>query len=250
MGAYLRDARRRRRVSIERAAEETRIKADFLMRMESDEFDFLAVAYVRGFLRTYARYLRVDPEPLTRELDRRFGAGRLDTATIVALERRSQKAPKERRKFTSWGLAAVFATGLLALLAFVGVLSGPGNEPRGDVAVEQESPSPSEEATPTVSPTTAAPTTPAEIAFDEGMTVQVAATEARCWMDVTADGVNSFSGTLEIGESETFTAEDEMSIVFGYPEGVEVIVNGVNIGAPGEGDPITIKLPDDIEALL
>ena len=55
MGAYLRAARRRRRVSIERAAEETRIKADFLMRMESDEFDFLAPAYVRGFLRTYGR---------------------------------------------------------------------------------------------------------------------------------------------------------------------------------------------------
>jgi cytoskeletal protein RodZ len=250
MGAYLRAARRRRRVSIERAAEETRIKADFLMRMESDEFDFLAVAYVRGFLRTYARYLRVDPEPLTREFDRRFGGGRLDTASIVALERRSQTAPKEPRKFTSWGLAAVLATGLLALLAIVGVLSGPGNEPRGDVAVERESPSPSEEATPTTSPTTATPTIPAEIAFDEGMTVQVAAIDDRCWIDVTADGVNSFSGTLEIGDSETFTAEDEMSIVFGYPAGVEVTVNGVNIGAPGEADPVTIKLPDDIEALL
>jgi cytoskeletal protein RodZ len=250
MGAYLRDARRRRRVSIERAAEETRIKADFLMRMESDEFDFLAAAYVRGFLRTYARYLRVDPEPLTREFDRRFGTGRLDSASIVALERRSQKAPKERRNFSSWGLAAVFATGLLALLAFVGVLSGPGNEPRGEVAVEEESPSPTEEPTPTVSPTPTVATSPAEIAFDEGMTVQVAATEARCWMDVTSDGVNSFSGTLEIGDSETFTAEDDMTIIFGYPAGVEVVVNGVNIGAPGEADPVTIKLPDDIEALL
>ncbi|MGH2730893.1 MAG: helix-turn-helix domain-containing protein, partial [Actinomycetota bacterium] len=56
MGAYLRAARRRRRVSIERAAEDTRIRAGFLMRMESDEFDFLAPAYVRGFLRSYARY--------------------------------------------------------------------------------------------------------------------------------------------------------------------------------------------------
>jgi cytoskeletal protein RodZ len=205
---------------------------------------------VRGFLRTYARYLRVDPEPLTREFDRRFGTGRLDTASIVALEHRSQKAPKERRKFSSWGLAAVLATGLLALLAFVGVLSGPGDEPRDDVAVEEESPTPSEEATPTFSPTPTATSTPAEIAFDEGMTVQVTVTEQRCWMDVTSDGVNVFSDTLEIGETETFTAEDDMAIVFGYPAGVEVVVNGVNIGAPGEADPVTIQLPDDIEALL
>ena len=64
MGAYLRAARSRRRVSIDRAAEQTRIRADFLMRMESDEFDFLAPAYVRGFLKTYARFLRVEPERL------------------------------------------------------------------------------------------------------------------------------------------------------------------------------------------
>ena len=64
MGAYLRAARRRRRISIDRAAEDTKIRADFLMRMESDEFDFLAPAYVRSFLKTYARFLRLDPGPL------------------------------------------------------------------------------------------------------------------------------------------------------------------------------------------
>ena len=44
IGDFLRAARRKRRVSIERAAEETRIRADYLMRMESDEMDFLAPA--------------------------------------------------------------------------------------------------------------------------------------------------------------------------------------------------------------
>src|SRR3989337_168849 len=78
-GALLRTARRKRRVSIERAAEETRIRADFLMRMESDEFDFLAPAYVRGFLKTYARFLRVDPDPLLEQFDRRYGS-RIDTS--------------------------------------------------------------------------------------------------------------------------------------------------------------------------
>src|SRR5688572_31869101 len=89
MGDYLRAARRRRRVSIERAAEDTKIQAKFLMQMESDEFDFMAAAYVRGFLRTYARYLRVEPDPLIKEFDRRFGY-RVDTAQIMAAQRRSR----------------------------------------------------------------------------------------------------------------------------------------------------------------
>src|ERR671915_477803 len=96
MGAYLRAARRKRRVSIERAADDTRIRADFLMRMESDEFDFLAPAYVRGFLKTYARFLRVDPEPLLQEFDHKYGTGRVNTAQILAHDR-SSSVPKERR---------------------------------------------------------------------------------------------------------------------------------------------------------
>src|SRR5919112_2159746 len=83
IGDFLRAARRKRRVSIERAAEETRIRADYLMRMESDEFDFLAPAYVRGFLKTYARFLRLNAEPLLEDFDRRFGSGRFETQQII-----------------------------------------------------------------------------------------------------------------------------------------------------------------------
>ncbi len=78
LGAFLRAARRRRRVSIERAADQTRIRSDYIMRMESDEFDFLAPAYVRGFLRTYARFLRVDPTPLLAEFAHTFGREHLE----------------------------------------------------------------------------------------------------------------------------------------------------------------------------
>ncbi len=221
------------------------------MRMESDEFDFLAPAYVRGFLRTYARYLRVNPEPLTEEFDRRFGTGRLDTASIVALERRAQKAPKERKKFSSWGLAAVFATGLLALLAFVGVLSGPGNEPRRGVALDGGSPSPSQEASPTVSPTPTATSSPAEIAFDEGIDVRIVASEARCWVYATDENGDVLeNGTLEVGQSTTLFATQEMTLIFGYPPGVELIVNDVNLGAPSE-EPgrFVLHLPEDVNGL-
>jgi cytoskeleton protein RodZ len=254
MGDYLRAARRRRRVSIERAAEDTKIQAKFLMQMESDVFDFLAAAYVRGFLRTYARYLRVDPEPLIKEFDRRFGY-RVDTAQIIAAQRRARSGRKRaysERRTSGWAIAAFLAALFLAVLAVIGLQNPPENEPASDdgrVANRPESPTPT--ATPTVrsSPTPTPTPTDGVIAFDDGIEVQIAATYARCWINVTSDDDQVFSDTLEVGESETFAAEEEMVIVFGFPEGVDLTVNGTKLGRPGGEAAITITLPDDIESL-
>lgn len=258
MGAYLRAARRRRRVSIDRAAEQTRIRADFLMRMESDEFDFLAPAYVRGFLKNYARFLRVDPEPLLEEFDTRWGGGRFDTKELVTLDRRNkQTVPREPRHLSNWTIAAIAAAALLILFTVVGLIAGPEGEPgRPDVLSETQGPK-VEKPSPTVTPAatvTAPASTPTEanpaLALADGFDVEILAANADCWVDVTADGENVFSGTITEGLSESFSAEEDMSIVLGFPEGVELIVNGQNLGSPGGSDPITVKLPDEIDSLL
>jgi cytoskeletal protein RodZ len=267
MGDYLRAARRRRRVSIERAAEDTKIRADFLMRMESDEFDFLAAAYVRGFLKNYARYLRVDPEPLLTELDRRLGS-RVDTAQIIAAERRRKTRRRagyaERRQLSNWVIAALVATMALVTLAVIGSANQPsGERPRnervagenggGERREEQDrQPAPEDTESPTPEPSvTETPEEEDALALADGIELTVAATRANCWMDVTVDGQSSpiFSETLLVGETETFTAEEEMTIIFGFPEGVDITVNGKNLGAPGDANPITIQLPDDVESL-
>jgi cytoskeleton protein RodZ len=255
MGAYLRAARRRRRVSIERAAEDTRIRADFLMRMESDEFDFLAPAYVRGFLRTYARFLRVDPEPLLAEFDHRFGTGRVNTAEILARDR-STKVPKERRALSSWAVAAIVAaTGLIGLF-LIGVVSGP-QDPLPSAAVGSEEPTPARtraSVVPVVPSSTPSVVEPEEesIALDEGIDVQLTATTARCWVEVQVDGsaTPAYKGTLEIGDVEAIHADSEMSIVLGYAAGVELTVNGHDLGAPGGPGVQTIHLPQDLDSLV
>ena len=251
MGAYLRDARRRRRVSIDRAAEQTRIRPDYLMRMESDEFDFLAPAYVRGFLRTYARFLRVNEEPLIDEFDRKFGRNRADTTAIAALETRARSVPRQRRPLNSWTLAALLAAVTLVVLAVVGIVNTPEEPPParddGNIA-EEPSPEPSESASPTASPSP----TPTEeedptVALADGIELKVVAANGDCWMDVTADGENIYSETLVAGDSVTFDAEDSMDIVLGLPASVELIVNGQNIGSPGGADVVTLNLPEDID---
>src|ERR687891_8416 len=252
MGAYLRSARRKRRVGIERAAEETRIRADFLMRMESDEFDFLAPAYVRGFLKTYARFLRVDPDPLMEEFDRRFGA-RVDTAQMIALEKHGRRTKLERPKLSSnWTVAAVFAGFVLLVLAVIGLVSEPDdNEPAGNVASQEEqTPTPETSITTT---TTATPSpTPTDIediiAAADTIELEIVASTGRCWTTVTADGEEVFTGTLEIGQSETFTADEKMDVVLGNAGGVELTVNGQDIGSPG-GTVVNFSLPQDVDTL-
>ena len=227
------------------------------MRMESDEFDFLAPAYVRGFLKNYARFLRVDPEPLLDEFDERWGGGRFDTGQLVSIDRRNkQTVPRERRRMSNWTIAAIAAGLLLLLFAAIGMIVGPEDPdevpavaeldetPKKDKTRSPE-PSPTPSPTPTPTPTVDA----AEALFADGLEVEVVAVNDDCWIDVTADGENVFSGTVDQGTSEVFTAKREMTLILGFPDGVELIVNGQNVGSPGGVDPVTVKLPDDLETI-
>lgn len=65
IGITLQDARIRRGLTIEQAAADTRISARFLEALEGERFGELpAPVYVRGFLRSYANYLKIDAQPL------------------------------------------------------------------------------------------------------------------------------------------------------------------------------------------
>jgi hypothetical protein len=259
MGDVLRAARRRRRVSIERAAEETRIRADFLMRMESDEFDFLAPAYVRGFLRNYARFLGLVPDPLVNEFDRRFGVGRADTGQIAALERRTRNAPRERRRPSSWAVAATLAACMLGVLAAIGLMQTTEQPPAPDVAERSDTTGGNregaEEASPAPTPKQRPERERAEsLALANGIEVEVVAKRADCWVSVDADGVSVYSSTppLAVGErAGPFSANESMDIVLGNAYGVDLIINGHRFGPFGnQGEVTTINLPQDVKTLL
>lgn len=69
IGETLRNARVARGLTIEQAAQDTRISPRFLAALEEEQFDALpAPVYVRGFLRSYANYLRLDATPLLAQL--------------------------------------------------------------------------------------------------------------------------------------------------------------------------------------
>ena len=73
IGATLRETRVRRSLSLKQAEDDTKIRIKYLQAMENEEFDALpAPAYAKGFLRTYATYLELDPELILDEYNSRF----------------------------------------------------------------------------------------------------------------------------------------------------------------------------------
>ncbi len=70
IGERLEEARKRKGISIREAAETTKIRGDYLQKFEANSFDVdLPPLYVRGFLRSYARYLELDPDRLVSDFD-------------------------------------------------------------------------------------------------------------------------------------------------------------------------------------
>jgi cytoskeletal protein RodZ len=71
IGRTLELAREERGLSLHQVEQETKIRARYLGELERENFDVLPPVYVQGSLKTYANFLGLDGEALTRELRRR-----------------------------------------------------------------------------------------------------------------------------------------------------------------------------------
>jgi cytoskeleton protein RodZ len=68
IGERLEEARKKKGISIREAAEATKIRGDYLQKFESNHFDIgLTEIYTRGFLRTYANFLKVPADRLLND---------------------------------------------------------------------------------------------------------------------------------------------------------------------------------------
>ncbi len=70
IGERLEEARKRKGVSLREAAEATKIRSDYLQKLEANKFDLgLSPIYLRGFLRGYALYLKLPADKLVNDFD-------------------------------------------------------------------------------------------------------------------------------------------------------------------------------------
>ncbi|MDH3345921.1 MAG: helix-turn-helix domain-containing protein, partial [Kiritimatiellaceae bacterium] len=74
LGEQLRTAREAKGVSETEAGEATNIMTKHIHAMEVDDFSMMAApTYAKGFIRLYANYLGLDPEPLVEEYTEHHG---------------------------------------------------------------------------------------------------------------------------------------------------------------------------------
>lgn len=73
-GDLLRDRRERLGLTLERAAELSRIKLEVLAAIESGETEHIPSVYLRGYIRNYARAIELDSEKLEAHMEHVHGA--------------------------------------------------------------------------------------------------------------------------------------------------------------------------------
>ena len=70
----LRRAREEQKLNIYQVAEITKIKTDHIRALESGHYDtFSAPVYIRGFVRTYAKLLKLDESQIIADLETEMG---------------------------------------------------------------------------------------------------------------------------------------------------------------------------------
>ncbi len=108
IGERLEEARKKKGISLREAAEATKIRGDYLTQFENNRFDInLTEIYVRGFLRSYANYLKLSGDKILNDyasLGRGDGRprqpsreiyGRMDVTIASADDRGDAAKPEE-----------------------------------------------------------------------------------------------------------------------------------------------------------
>jgi Helix-turn-helix domain len=119
VGTRLREARRRRKLSLAEVEAATKIRCRYLQAIENDDWDQLpGDIYARAFIRTYGNLLGLDGERLAEEQRRLRGAARpgegLPRVDPLPRRRRNRQVPSRLLAFLVSALvvAALLAIGL------------------------------------------------------------------------------------------------------------------------------------------
>ncbi len=122
-GTKLRRARKLRQISLEDAARATKIRVKQLEELESDEYsNFANLAYAKGFLVSYGKYLHVDVRPYLDAFADASTFGLDDyqylSETPVGIYRAPQRQQVRRKPQRHQFVLTALALGVLAIVGF------------------------------------------------------------------------------------------------------------------------------------
>jgi cytoskeletal protein RodZ len=236
IGERLEEARKRKGISIREAAEQTKIRGDYLQKFEANSFDIdLPALYIRGFIRTYARYLELDPERLVNDVDaalaregkpprreQREALGRVDFGAPETRAPEStdsaatSRAAREKALLLKFGLLGGGA--LVAIVVIILLIN--------TLFSRSAKPGPSNSAQPP------APTVQADPAQTLTLTA-IDATRVKIVQDL--DGATLFNGGLAKGEAKSFKKQGKLLITVESGKNLRMEVNGRSYPVPLDG---------------
>jgi cytoskeleton protein RodZ len=141
VGAYLREQRQRKGLSLDEVARATRVGARYLEALEADQFSsLLAPVFTRGFIRAYCQAVSVAPDDALRLYDRGIG---VSARTRGHPLQRKGGSPAERRPGGTVLMSLVLLVVLgVALFAVTLLLPSGGDRPSRRSAAPRPAPDP------------------------------------------------------------------------------------------------------------
>ncbi len=220
VGAILRKARKRKDLTLESVANDTRIPRRALAAFEDGSGgDALPEPpYDRYFLREYARYLGLDDQPLLEALGDRHRDAEFPLDLLPVATR--------PRRWPVWTLGVASAA-LLATLGLTRLSSGPASPtlPRPNAPAVTQVPRAQVPVTaPAGSPT-------------RGISAVIRVSD-RCWVQAIVDGRTVTGQTYDPGKVLRFHAKKTLHLDLGNAGGVGLTVNGKAIRTGRQGEPI------------
>jgi cytoskeleton protein RodZ len=273
IGPVLADARKERGLTLDDVEQATKIRKRYLAGLENENYSVLPDAvYTQGFLKTYANYLGLDGEELSRQLKNRRKPRRERSINYSPPKQSDFSQPLispggldgTRRRNVSGATVLTVVVAILALAAVIGALYYVGRGVQTSDENPQASPQsagnadsnsgqndPQAEASKTASRPDSDAANEGESRATDGQsggdeavageseappdTLRVVVTvEVRpSWLSIQTDGVLAYEDIGQPGFSQTFEAKRRLSITTGDAGAVTVEVNGQDVGVLG-----------------
>lgn len=245
VGTTLRIARERRDLTIAQLASTTKIPATVLQAIDDNAFDRVPGGiFVRGFIRTYAREVGLDPEDMVAQFRAEtaetlpVGAA-VDATAVEAIDEEIGHLPIDPDVSGSrpgWGYALIVAALVVGIVSFN--RSNDADPRPASTIVADASTQPDAVAASAAEPNAIATS-------GGGLHFEIQA-RGECWIRAIADGKTIVERLLLPGERITADAQHDLVLRVGDPAALTYTINGrpgSALGAPGM--PVTVRFTSD-----
>ena len=243
VGDILRREREKQGLTIADIEQGTSIRGLYIEHIERGNIKELpGLVYAKGFVRNYAKFLRLDAEQLVQQFAEENGSAPVpppveveSPARRISLSNVGDESLSEisigQQSSSYAGIFGKLAAGIVVLAALVGggaavisAINAPAREAvQPPVKAEQPAAAPA-----------AAPANPPDTQKNaDGVRVSVTLTE-RCWTEVSVDGKSVFEGIIEKGKMENWQGKESVVIRAGNAGALDVTLNGKKLGKFGD----------------